>query len=89
MRKILVSLFLINILLSFFIFYDLENNSINERISKSGENQNYTIHIDKGIKDLERNVTIDKIQKFTRKYEGLNVKENARNKEKNDQNPMC
>ncbi|KAF0092653.1 MAG: Bacteriocin-associated integral membrane protein [Fusobacteria bacterium] len=69
MRKILVSLFLINILLSFFIFYDLENNSINERISKSGEDQNFTIFVDKGINELERNKTIDKIQKVTKKYE--------------------
>ena len=69
MRKILVSLFLINILLSFFIFYDLENSSINERISKSGEDQNFTIHIDKGINDLERNTNIEKIQKITKKYE--------------------
>ena len=69
MRKILVSLFLINILLSFFIFYDLENSSINERISKSGENQNFTILIDKSINELERNTTIDKIQKVTKKYE--------------------
>ena len=69
MRKILVSLFLINILLSFFIFYDLENNIINERIAKSGEDQNFTIHIDKGINVLERNTTIDKIQKVSKKYE--------------------
>ncbi len=69
MRKILMSLFLINILLSFFIFYDLENNRINERISKSGEDQNFTILVDKGINELERNKTIDKIQKVTKKYE--------------------
>ncbi len=69
MRKILVSLFIINILLSFFIFYDLENTNINERISKSGEYQNFTIHIDKGINDQVRISTIDKIQKVTKKYE--------------------
>ena len=69
MRKILMSLFLINILLSFFIFYDLENNRINERISKSGEVQNFTILVDKGINSLDRNTAIDKIQKITKKYE--------------------
>jgi putative ABC transport system permease protein len=69
MRKILISLFLINILLSFFIFYDLENNRINERISKSGEDQNFTILVDKGINSLDRNTAIDKIQKVTKKYE--------------------
>ena len=69
MRKILVSLFLINILLSFFIFYGLENSSINERISKSGEDQNLTILVDKGINELDRNSTIDKIQKVTKKHE--------------------
>lgn len=69
MRKILFSLFLINILLSFFILFDLENNRINDRISKSGENHIYTINIDKGINYIERNTAIDKIQKVTKKYE--------------------
>ncbi len=69
MRKILMSLFLINILLSFFIFYDLENNRINESVSISGENQNFTILVDKSINELERNSTLNKIQKVTKKYE--------------------
>lgn len=67
MRKILMSLFLINILLSFFIIYDLENNRLNERISNSGEEENYTILIDKGINQLERNTAIDKIQEIAKK----------------------
>lgn len=69
MRKILMSLFLINILLSFFIIYDLENNRLNERISNSGEEENYTILIDKGINELERNTAIDKIQEIAKKHE--------------------
>ena len=64
-----MSLFVINILLSFFIFYDLENNRINSLVQKSGENENFTIHIDKSINELERNRAIDKIQKVTKKYE--------------------
>lgn len=70
MRKILMSLFVINILLSFFIFYDLENNSINQKIFKSGEEQVITLSIDKDINNLDRNSTIDKIQVITEKYNG-------------------
>ncbi len=68
MRKILLSLFIINILLSFFVFYDLQNNSLNNQIFKSGEEQSITIKIEKEINDRNRASTVDTIQKVADKY---------------------
>lgn len=80
MRKILLSLFIVNILLSFFIFYDLEKNSINNDIVNSGEEQATTILIDKVINNIDRTAAIDTITATTKKYEAdiiLNVYNNA------------
>jgi putative ABC transport system permease protein len=80
MRKILLSLFIVNILLSFFVFYDLEKNSINNNIVKSGEEQATTILIDKAINNLNRVEAIDTIIATTQKFEAdiiLNVYNNA------------
>lgn len=80
MRKILLSLFIVNILLSFFIFHDLENNRINNHIIESGEEQATTILVDKAINSLDRTMAIDKIIATTKKYQAdiiLNVYNNA------------
>lgn len=69
MRKILLSLFIINILLSFFVFYDLENNYLNDQIFKSGENQAITIRVEKEINELNRATSIETIQRLVEKYE--------------------
>lgn len=69
MRKILLSLFVVNILLSFFIFFDLENNSLNDKIFRSGEGNSVTLRIGKDITQLDRNQTIDTIQQITEKYQ--------------------
>ncbi len=80
MRKILLSLFIVNILLSFFVFYDLEKNSINNNIVISGEEQAATILIDKAINNLDRKEVVDTLIETTEKYEAdliLNVYNNA------------
>ncbi|MDD2371483.1 MAG: DUF1430 domain-containing protein [Firmicutes bacterium] len=69
MRKILLSLFIINILLSFFVFYDMQNNSLNDKIFKSGEEQSITIKIEKEINERNRVSTIDTIQKVAEEYD--------------------
>lgn len=86
MRKILLSLFVINILLSFFIFFDLENNNINQNISRCGEEESYTLMIDKEINSKDRKSTIESIQNITEKYQGdivFKVFHNAPGQEQN------
>ena len=86
MRKILLSLFVINILLSFFIFYDLENSSINQKISRCGEEESYTLMIDKEINNKDRKSTIMSIQNTIEKYQGdivFKVFHNAPGQEQN------
>lgn len=70
MKRLLFSIFIINIMLSFLFIINTKNNEISKNISELGRSNSFTINIQNDIDNLDKNIAIDKIEKVVKKYDG-------------------
>lgn len=70
MKKILCSIFIINILLSFFLFLDVKREALRTTINELGQEGSIAIEIKQGIDYLDRKETLEKIEAIVKEHDG-------------------